>query len=122
MREKLRPLAMLVAVSFLLPLCEVVVLRRALEPFDRASLIDAFLMIYAVYWWYVLDRKERNFRTGTFQNMGVILFAPLGLLIYFLRSRGFVKGFAASVVALAIFIGTGVLGHVGEQIGQRIAF
>ena len=121
MKEKLRPLVMLVAVSFLLPLGEAVVLRRPLRPFDQASIIDAFLMIYATYWWYSIDRRERNFRTGALQNIGVILLAPVALPVYFFRSRGFGKGLATSIAAFGILVATGILGVVGEEVGAEIA-
>jgi hypothetical protein len=121
MKEKLHPALLYLAASFLLPLGEVVVLRRPLQPFEKAMLVDALLLTFAVYWWYSIDRRQSGFRTGIVQNMGVLFMAPIALPVYFVRSRGWRRGALASVAMLLAFALSGGLGLLGEMAGMGIA-
>ena len=122
MKEKLRPLVMLALVSLLLPLGEVVIRRRPPEPWGPTTLIDVVLTTYAIYWWYVLDKRQRNFPAGSWQNLGVIFIFIVALPVYFIRSRGWGMGTVAILVMVVAVVASGVLSYVGEQIGWRIAF
>jgi hypothetical protein len=121
MKEKHRALLMLGLVSFLLPMGEFLIFKRSIEPWSMYMFVEVALTTYAVYWWYVLDRRERNFRTGAIQNIGVVLISVLALPIYFIRSRGWGRGALASLAMLAIFIVAGALGYAGEYLGRAIA-
>jgi hypothetical protein len=50
-----------------------------------------------------MDKRERNFRTGVIQNLGVIWVSVIALPVYFVRSRGWKRGL------LAILAGFGVV-------------
>jgi hypothetical protein len=122
MKEKLRPLVMLALVSLLLPLGEVVIRRKAPEPLGPTTLIDVVLTTYAVYWWYLLDKRQRNFAAGSWQDLGVIFLFIVALPVYFIRSRGWGNGAVAILVMVLAVAASGVLSYVGEQIGWHIAF
>jgi hypothetical protein len=112
---------MLAIVSFVLPMGEAVIFKRS-TPSLSYLLTEVVLMAYAIYWWYVLDRREREFPAGAFQNMAVAVFALVGLPVYFIRSRGLLQGSAAIGVAIFIFICVSVLAYAGGQAGRAIAF
>src|ERR1700754_867385 len=121
MNGKHRALLMLGIVSFVLPMGEFVIFKQSPPPLGY-MLAEVVLMAYAIYWWYVLDKREREFRAGTFQNMGVAVFALVGLPIYFIRSRGLLRGSAAIGIAVFVFICISVLAYVGGMAGRAIAF
>jgi hypothetical protein len=121
MKPKMRAVVMLLAVSFLIPLGEVLVLGHP-EPFGKFGLIYSVLAACAIYWWYHLDKRERGFRAGAIQNIGVAVFSIIGLPVYFFRSRGLGRGALATLIALAIFIVASVLIAAGEVVGRHIAF
>ena len=121
MKGKHRALLMLAIVSFVLPMGEVVIFKHS-APTLSYLLVEVVLMAYAVYWWYVLDKRERAFRAGTFQNMAVAVFALIGLPIYFIRSRGLLRGLAAIGLATLAFICISALAYFGEVAGRAIAF
>ena len=86
MHPKVHPLAMFFVMSFMLPLGEVIVLRR-IEPFGKSALIEGVLMAAVVYWWYYLDKTELKFRAGALQNISVVVFSVVALPVYFFRSH-----------------------------------
>jgi len=122
MKEKLRPFVMLGLVSLLLPLGEVVIRQKAYEPMGPSWVIDVALTTYAIYWWYRLDKQQRDFPAGSWQNLGVIFIPIIALPVYFIRSRGWIKGAVAIALMAIVAIASGVLSYVGETIGYRIAF
>jgi hypothetical protein len=111
---------MLAVVSFVLPMGEFVIFKRPAAPMSGYMLAEIVLMAYAIYWWYVLDKREREFRAGTLQNMGVAVLALVGLPIYFIRSRGWLRGSAAIGVAIFVFICIMALTFLGELAGRAI--
>jgi CDP-diglyceride synthetase len=122
MKQKHRALLMLALVSFLGPIGEYLVLKRLAEPWSICLIIEAILTTYAVYWWYTIDRRERNFRTGPLQNIGVVAISVLALPIYFVRSRGWVRGAVATLALLGVIIAVAALAYAGGRIGRSIAF
>ena len=122
MKGKHRALLMLAIVSFVLPMGEIVIFKRPLETLNTYMLAEVGLMTYAIYWWYVVDKRERNFRTGAFQNIGVAAFSLVGLPVYFIRSRGWGRGLLAIGAALAVFICIMALMYAGYMAGRAIAF
>jgi len=113
---------MLGLVTFLGPVGEYLILKRLADPWSIYLIIEVVLTTYAVYWWYVIDRRERNFRTGPVQNIGVILISILALPIYFVRSRGWGRGALASLGMLGVFVVLIALAYAGEKVGRSIAF
>jgi hypothetical protein len=122
MKSKHRALLMLGLVSFLLPMGELLVFKRPVERWSMYMFVEVILSTYATYWWYVIDKRERNFRAGVFQNMGVVFLSIIALPIYFIRSRGWGRGALASLGAVGVAICVGVLTYLGESAGRAIAF
>jgi hypothetical protein len=100
---------------------EAAIIHRPRTPLDQYMLIDAVLAAYAIYWWYWLDKCQRGFRAGTFQNMAVAVIAVIGMPIYLFRSRGLARGAVATVAAGGIYLAAGMLSILGEIVGKRIA-
>ena len=96
-------------------------LTGRVEPFGKYELVESLLSILPLYWWYYLDKEERQFRTGVFQNLAVIGVAGIGLPVYFFRCRGWKDGTKATAVAFGawgLLIGLGLL---GEKLGLLLA-
>src|SRR5260221_8211989 len=122
MKEKHRAILMLVIVSFVLPMGEWLILKRPAPPWSMYQLVEVLLTTYAVYWWYVLDKRERNFPAGLLQNIGVVLINIVALPIYFFRSRGWKRGALATLGMLGVLVCVGLLTYAGELAGRAIAF
>ena len=76
----------------------------------------------AIYWWYYLDKRQIEFRTGAFQNIAVVILTIVGLPVYFIRSRGWKIGGISTLKAFGFFIVMNILSVVGEFAGHEIAF
>ena len=122
MKAKHRALLMLAVVSFLIPMGQWLILKRRVEPWSTIELAQVALTTYAIYWWYVLDKRERGFRAGPLQNIGVIFLNIVALPIYFVRSRGWKRGAIATLGMLGVAICAGLLVWAGEWTGYVIAF
>jgi hypothetical protein len=112
---------MLALVSLLMPFGEMIALRRLAPAWSTIWFAEFFLSIYAVYWWYVMDKRERNFRTGAIQNFGVIFLSVVGLPVYLVRSRGWKRGALATLGALGVLLVVSALAYMGEAAGEAIA-
>jgi CDP-diglyceride synthetase len=120
MNQKRRAFLMLCAVSFFVPMGEVLILKHRAEPWSIYSYAYALLSAYAIYWWYVVDKRERAFRAGAIQNIGVAFLSFIALPIYFFRSRGWKWGLVNTVSVFAIVVALGALGYLGETIGEWV--
>src|SRR5262245_48189456 len=98
MNQKLWPWVMFLVISTVVPFIEVVIFRRPIDPFSPYSIIDMVLFAGATYWWYVVDKRQRSFVAGGVQNISVIFLSIIGLPVYFVRSRGWLKGISATIV------------------------
>ncbi len=114
--EKIYALLVLAALSLLFPMIEVVV-TGSVVPFSKLDLIYTFLSIIPIYWWYYIDKEQRQFRAGPMLNVGVIALAIIALPIYFIRSRGWKHGSVSIVKAAGLFAVSFFLGWLGETIG-----
>jgi hypothetical protein len=117
---KVYALAILAAISVLSPVLEIAVTGR-IEPFGKFALGETFLTLAPIYWWYYVDKEERQFRAGPILNVGVIALAVVALPIYFIRSRGWKRGSFSIAMAAGVLAGTYGLGWLGEAIGAAIA-
>jgi hypothetical protein len=117
MRPKLLALGLLALLSIAGPIVEAVTTGR-IDPFGRFDLVETFVAITLVYWWYHADKAERSYRAGPLMNGGVLVLAIVALPIYFARSRGWKKGALASLGALAFLGLTLGLEELGERIGR----
>ena len=72
--------------------------------------------IFLLFWWFVLDSKQRNYRRSPFLNVGVILFALLALPYYFFRSRGFKRGLIATGLFAVALVASSYLSTAGRYV------
>jgi riboflavin transporter FmnP len=117
---KIVALAILAAISLLGPVLEMVVTGRV-EPFSNFDLVETFLSLAPIYWWYYLDKEQRQFRAGPLLNAGVIALTIIALPVYFIRSRGWKRGSLSTAMAAGVLAATFGLGWLGETIGAAIA-
>ncbi len=116
MTPKLTALALLALLSLAGPLIEVGATGRV-EPFSEFGLAEAFLSLPLIYWWYHVDKHQRNYQAGPLMNVGVVALTILALPVYFIRSRGWKRGSIATALAALVLAITFALGELGEQIG-----
>jgi hypothetical protein len=87
------------------------------DPFGPFGLADALLSLAPIFWWYHVDKQQRNYRAGPLMNVGMVAVVIVAMPVYFIRSRGWKQGTIASLLALALFGATLALGELGEWIG-----
>ena len=119
MSEKAWALALLALLSLAGPLIETLATGRV-EQLGKFDLVETFLAIPLLYWWYHVDKRERNYSAGPLMNGGVVALAIVALPVYFVRSRGWKRGALASAIAIGFFGLTLVLGELGEKIGRAL--
>lgn len=91
-----------------------------IEPSGNFDLAETVLAIAPIYWWYYLDKEQRQFRAGPLLNAGVIALALVALPVYFVRSRGWKRGGLAIVMAACVLAATFALEWFGETMGRAI--
>ncbi len=87
------------------------------EDYGKFDLAETFLGIAFIYWWYHADKRSRGYSAGPLMNGAVIVAAVVALPIYFVRSRGWKGGAAATVAALVVLGIVLGLGELGEWLG-----
>jgi hypothetical protein len=117
---KIYALAILAVISLLGPVLEMAVTGRV-EPFSNFDLAETFLSLAPIYWWYYVDKEQRQFRAGPLLNVGVIAMTIIALPIYFIRSRGWKRGSLSTAMAAGVLAATFGLEWLGETIGTAIA-
>ncbi len=105
--------------SFAGPLIEVLVTGHV-EDFGRFDMVETFVGIALIFWWYHADKRTRGYQAGPLMNGGVIVAAVVALPIYFVRSRGWKRGGLATLIALGFFLLILFLSDAGEWLGTRL--
>jgi hypothetical protein len=72
--------------------------------FPKSDIPFIIISLFLIFYWYHLDAIENNYRRSVFLNISVIFIAILALPYYFFRSRGFKKGFIATIGFLALAV------------------
>jgi hypothetical protein len=114
-----RTVALLLTASFLLPF--VINVAAGRHGSSDGGLVATILFIILVYQWYSLDRRARRYDSSPFLNLAVMLVAIVGLPVYFVRSRGWKGGLAASALAFAVLLVSVALSAAGMWAGQALA-
>lgn len=112
-------LGLLCLVSLTSPIVERWTTGRV-EEMSAFDIGATLVSVVLIFWWYHLDKRERDYRAGPLMNGGILALAIIAFPVYFVRTRGWKKGIVASVLAgvvLAINLG---LGEVGEWIGSSL--
>lgn len=120
MQPKTIALGLMAAVSFASPFAERLVTGRV-ESFGTFAVAETAISVVLLFWWYHLDKAERDYTAGRLMNAGVLVAAVIALPIYFVRSRGWKKGTSTIGVAAVFLLLTFVLGELGEWLAARIA-
>jgi peptidoglycan/LPS O-acetylase OafA/YrhL len=120
MTQKAVALVLLAVLSVVSPLIERAVTGRV-ESFGTFAMGETVVSLVILFWWYHVDKQERNYRAGPLMNGAVLALAIVALPVYFIRSRGWKKGALAIAVALAFVGATLVLSELGEKLGEILA-
>ena len=118
--HKAYALGALAAASLITPMLEVFFTGHS-EPMSRFGIAETLIALPAIYWWYHLDKGEREYQAGPLMNAGVVALTIVALPIYFIRSRGWKRGLIAIAAALGVFGVTYGLEALGEWIGNALA-
>jgi hypothetical protein len=116
MKPKTTALALLAAVSLVVPFIEMVVTGQVeeLSKFDIAATVIALPLIF---WWYHVDKREHDYQAGPLMNAGILVLALVAFPIYFVRTRGWKRGAIATLLAAIVFAILLGLGELGEWLG-----
>ena len=119
-RVKVYALSILAVISLLVPLVEVVMTGRS-EELGTYALAQNLLSIPPIFWWYHVDKAEKQYRAGPLMNVGVAALAVLALPVYFIRSRGWKRGSVSIVKGIVVVAAITLLGMLGEWLGNAFA-
>ena len=98
--------------------------RQLLAPDQVVAPIDIPFMLagaFLLFLWFRLDSDERGYRRSPWINVGVIALAVVVLPYYFFRTRGFIRGLAASVLFLIAGIAYSFLQYAGAYLPYLLA-
>ena len=98
--------------------------RQFMAPNEVVAPIDILFMVvgaFLLFLWFRLDSDERNYRRSPLLNVGVISLAIVVLPYYFFRTRGFARGFGASVLFLIAGIVYSLLQYAGSYLSYLAA-
>jgi hypothetical protein len=120
MTPKRLALGLLAVISFVSPLVETLATGRV-ESFGNFALGETLVSLVVLFWWYHLDKQERDYPAGRLMNAGVLVAAVIALPIYFIRSRGWRRGAIASALGAAFVGASFLLGELGEWLAAALA-
>lgn len=119
MRVTVWALAILAVVSLLVPLLEMLLTGRV-EELGRFALVQNLLSIPPIFWWYHVDKTQKQYRAGPLMNVGVVALAIIALPAYFIRSRGWRRGSVSILKGTVVFAAITLLGMLGEWLGKAV--
>jgi hypothetical protein len=119
MRVKVYALAILAAISLVVPIFEVAITGRV-EELGTYALVQNLLSLPPIFWWYHTDKHAKNYRAGPLMNVGVIALTIVALPVYFIRSRGWRRGVISILKGVAVFAAITALGYLGEWLGKAV--
>src|SRR3954462_3940001 len=119
MNTKTLALSLMAAISFASPLAESLATGRV-ETLSTFGLVETGISVVLLFWWYHLDKAERDFTASRLMNAGVLVFAVIALPVYFVRPRGWKRGTVTIGIAAGFLLATFVLGEAGEWLGTRL--
>jgi hypothetical protein len=118
-RVKVWALAILAAISLVAPLLEMAITGQV-EDLGRWALAQNLLSIPPIFWWYHVDKAEKQYRAGPLMNMGVVAAAIIALPVYFIRSRGWKRGSISIVKGMVVVAAITLLDMLGEWLGAAV--
>ena len=117
MKQKTLALALMAAISFASPLAESLA-TGSVEALSRFDLAEMAVSLVLLFWWWHLDKAERDYTASRLMNAGMLVLAGIVLPIYFLRTRGWKGGAKTIAIAAAFVLLTFVLAEAGEWLGN----
>lgn len=115
-KPKIAALVALGVLSLLGPPAEIVFTGQV-EDWGPWTIGETVASAILIFWWYHLDKAERDYRAGMLMNGGMLALAALTLPIYFIRTRGWKRGALATAGAAAVLGTLLVLEEAGEWLG-----
>lgn len=117
MKQKTLALVLMAAISFASPLAESLATGRV-DMLSRFDMGEMGVSIVLLFWWWHLDKVERDYAASRLMNAGVLILAAVVLPIYFVRTRGWKRGGITIAIAAAFVLLTFVLAEAGEWLGN----
>lgn len=121
MNQKRSALILLLLISLLLPIVEMLSTGK-IEILGKFAALHGGLSALAIYWWYYLDKQQLGFRSGVFQNIGMLALSFVALPVYFIRSRGWKIGSIWILKSIGFLVVMSILSILGEFTAREIAF
>ena len=118
-KPKIIALALLAALTLAVPAVEGA-LTGGSESYNAWDIAGSFLALLPLYWWYHLDKAERDYRAGPLMNVGMVGAVIVALPIYLVRSRGWKNGVRANAVAAVGLAALYLLEWLGEALGKAL--
>ena len=109
-------LILLGVVSLVGPFIEMLTTGKV-EDLSRFDLATTLIALPLIFWWYHVDKRERDYQAGPLMNAGILVLAVVAFPIYFVRTRGWKGGAMATLLATVFFAILLGLGELGEWIG-----
>ena len=109
-------LILLGVVSLVGPFIEMLTTGKV-EDFSNFDVAATVVALPLVFWWYHVDKRERDYQAGPLMNAGILVLAVVAFPIYFVRTRGWKRGAIATLLALGVFAILLGLSELGEWIG-----
>ena len=109
-------LILLGVVSLVGPFIEMLTTGKV-EDFSNFDVAATLVALPLVFWWYHVDKRERDYQAGPLMNAGILVLAVVAFPIYFVRTRGWKRGAIATLLALGVFAILLGLSELGEGIG-----
>jgi len=76
---------------------------------------------FLVLEWVHSDRRIIGYDLGVVLDLSVLFVTPVGLFIYFVRSRGWKRGLGSFGLAFVVFLGLVITCVMGVAVGQVIS-
>jgi hypothetical protein len=118
-KPKIVALALLAALTLGVSAVEAA-LTGGSESYSAYDIAGSFLALLPLYWWYHLDKAERDYRAGPLMNVGMVAAVIVALPIYLVRSRGWKGGVRANAVAAVGLAALYLLEWLGEAAGKAL--
>jgi len=109
-------LILLGVVSLVGPFIEMLTTGKV-EDFSNFDVAATVVALPLLFWWYHVDKRERDYQAGPLMNAGILVLAVVAFPIYFVRTRGWKRGAIATLLALGVFAILLELSELGEWIG-----
>jgi hypothetical protein len=113
-----RIILLLIAASFLVAGVGEPFTARPGEPYSVAGVVHMLVFAVLCYMWYRADARSRGIPEGGGSAVFVAMLPPIGLPVYFFRTRTFRRALLSIAKTLVFFAFAIALSAFGAYIGQ----